>query len=333
MFSRAARAGIAAALLVAAVSSSPAWGEVKVEKVAYANQPNCYRLTNGTVEVIVTTDIGPRILRYALLGGENILAEGLDAKVTTPMGVWMPYGGHRLWVAPESFRLSYGPDSSPIQFEILPNGIKLISPIDEKIGIQKTMTVTLADKGTAVTVLHRLTNYNVSPVDIAPWALTIMNGGGQTILPQEPYISHDDYLLPARTMVLWHYTDLSDPRWTIGKSYLRLRTDEKRTEPQKVGILNKQGWAAYLRGKTLFVKRFPYNPREKYPDLQVNNETYTAGSFMELETVGFMHHLQLDEFAEHTERWYLFDNVEAGETEATLAAAITPLVAQTEPVK
>jgi hypothetical protein len=54
---------------------------------------------------------------------------------------------------------------------------------------------------------------------------------------------------------------------------------------------------------------------------------------MELETVGFMHHLQLDEFAEHTERWYLFDNVEAGETEATLAAAITPLVAQTEPVK
>ena len=30
---------------------------VKIEKTAYDNWPNCYRISNGEVELIVTTDI------------------------------------------------------------------------------------------------------------------------------------------------------------------------------------------------------------------------------------------------------------------------------------
>ena len=44
---------------------------VKVENVPCLNLPNCLRLSNGQVEVVVTTDIGPRIVRYAFIGGEN----------------------------------------------------------------------------------------------------------------------------------------------------------------------------------------------------------------------------------------------------------------------
>ena len=43
-------------------------GESRMEKVAYFNQPNCFKLSNGIVEVIVTTDIGPRIIRYGFAG-------------------------------------------------------------------------------------------------------------------------------------------------------------------------------------------------------------------------------------------------------------------------
>ena len=64
----------------------------------------------------------------------------------------------------------------------------------------KEMTVTLDEQGTGVTVLHRLANRGLWDVDVSPWALTIMNGGGEVILPQEPCRSHDDYLLPARPM-------------------------------------------------------------------------------------------------------------------------------------
>ena len=53
--------------------ASTAMAEVKVERVTYLNQPNCIRLSNGTVEVVITTAIGPRVIRYAFIGGDNIL--------------------------------------------------------------------------------------------------------------------------------------------------------------------------------------------------------------------------------------------------------------------
>jgi len=55
--------------------------------------------------------------------------------------------------------------------------------------------------------MHRLTNRSVWGIDVAPWALTIMNGGGEVIVPHEPYRSHDDYLLPARPL-------LPTPNWS-----------------------------------------------------------------------------------------------------------------------
>jgi len=89
-----------------------------MERVNYLGQGNCYRLSNGTVEAIVTTDVGPRILRYAFLPGEKILGEFPDLKVTTGLGEWAAFGGHRLWTAPESMPRTYAPDSLPVEFEI-----------------------------------------------------------------------------------------------------------------------------------------------------------------------------------------------------------------------
>jgi hypothetical protein len=224
---------------------------------------------------------------------------------------------------------TYSPDNSPIEFKKEGNNsIRLIQPVEPKIGIQKEITVTLSSDGTGVTLLHRITNKNFWEIDLAPWALTIMNGGGVTILPQEPYRSHDDYLLPARPLVVWHYTELSDPRWVLGRKYIRLKTDEAMKEPQKIGIANKQGWAAYSRNNTLFVKRFAFEEGATYPDYGSNNETYTAASFMEVETLGPMQRLKPGESAEHVERWSLFRNVNIGTTEASLDAAISPLIAQ-----
>jgi hypothetical protein len=123
---------------------------------------------------------------------------------------------------------------------------------------------------------------------------------------------------------------MSDPRWAFGRKYVRLHTDEKLTEPQKVGVANKQGWAAYLRKDTLFVKRFPYVEGAVYPDLGCNFETYTAGNFMEIETLGPMIKLDSGQSAIHVETWYLFKGVKAENTEASIDANILPLVAKTK---
>ena len=300
-----------------------------METVEFLGQPNCLKLSNGVVDAIVTTDVGPRVVRYGFAGGENVLGAAPDAALTTSLGEWKAYGGHRLWAAPENDPRSYVPDNAPISFEEPgEHSVRLIQPVEEATGIQKEMAVTLDQDGTLATVAHKITNRNLWAVDLAPWGLTIMNGegGGTVILPQEPYIPHDDELLPARPMVLWHYTDLSDPRWTLGKKYILLKVDAALAEPQKVGIADKQGWAAYAHNKTLFVKRFAYNGKGTYPDCGCNCETYTAGAFVELETLGPMQHLEPGEAAEHIERWQLFADVQLGDDEADIEAALTPLL-------
>ena len=45
---------------------------VTIEKQEWKGWPNCWRLANGTVELIVTQDIGPRVMRYGFSGEQNL---------------------------------------------------------------------------------------------------------------------------------------------------------------------------------------------------------------------------------------------------------------------
>jgi hypothetical protein len=309
------------------LTPATAAAQVKIEKVPCLGQANCQRLSNGAVEVVVTTDVGPRIIRYALPGGENILGEVPDAVVKTALGDWKAWGGHRLWHAPEGMPRSYAPDNTPVRFEVVgADTVRLIQPVEAGTGIQKTITVKLDATGTGATVTHALANANLWEVELAPWALTIMRGGGTAIVPQEPYGKHDDNLLPVRPLVLWAYSDLSDPRFAIGPRFIRLKSDAQRTEPQKIGVGNRQGWAAYSLGRTVFVKRFAHDAQRAYPDYGSNVEVYTAGTFIELETLGPLARLAPGGVAEHVERWQLFGNVDLGATEDSIQAALSPLL-------
>ena len=171
-------------------AASGASAEVKVERVTYFNQPNCIRLSNDVVEVIITTAIGPRVIRYGFIGGDNLLGEVPDVSVKTALGEWKPWGGHRLWTAPEDMPRSYSPDNGPVEATVTGATVRLVQPIEPQTGIVKELTVTLAGTGTDVTIGHRLTNRSVWSVDVSPWALTIMNAGGTILIPQEPYASH-----------------------------------------------------------------------------------------------------------------------------------------------
>ncbi len=300
-----------------------------MEKITYKDQANCLKLTNGIVDVIVATDFGPRILFYGFTGAENILGEHPDAKVTTELGEWKAWGGHRLWTAPEASPRSYAPDNQPVEFVIEnENSLRLVQRAEPPTNIEKEIIVTLDEVGSGLTVAHQIRNRNLWGIEVAPWALTIMNGGGVCLFPQEPYRSWDEYLLPARQLVLWHYTDLSDSRWTLGKKFLRLKSDAEQSAPQKIGLANKQNWAAYHRQQTLFIKRFVYEEGATYPDFGSNNETYTAGSFIELETLAPLQRLEIGASATHEERWSLFNDVGIGATDDDTEAALTPCLSQ-----
>jgi hypothetical protein len=304
---------------------------VKIEKTTYPNYGGCYKLSNGTVELFASTDVGPRVACYRLVGGTNILAElGTDEKVDTSAGAWRVRGGSRLWHSPEAMPRSYWPDDDPVYAEVVgSDSVRLVQPVESGPQIQKEMLINLDSDGTRVTITHKLTNKGHWPVELAPWVLSIMNGGGVSFFPQEPYYSHDDYLLPARPLVLWHFTDMADPRWSFGTKYVRLKCDADCPEPQKVGAAVKAGWGGYLREDTLFVKRFPYFDDVDYPDYGCNFETYTAGNFIEVESLSPLATIAPDEAVTHVEKWYLFKGVDAGETEESFDKAVMPLVDKT----
>jgi len=314
----------------AVLAAASAGAQVKVDKVACFDQPDCDRLSNGTVEVVVPTVFGPRIARYGFVGQENVLGEAPGGSVTD-LGEWKPRGGHRLWHAPEASPRSYSPDNARVERDISGGTIRLRQAVEPKVGIQKEMAATLDPSGTHVTVRHILTNRTLWPVELAAWAMSIMNGGGTVILPQEPYVDQPHNLLPVRPLVMWSYTDLSDPRFAIGAKYIRVRVMADRNEPQKIGIGNKQGWAAYHHGRTLFVKRVPWDDAARYADYGSNCETYVKGSFVELESLGPLQRLEPGASTEYVEQWYLFPDVEIGATEATLDAALQPLLPKTMP--
>jgi hypothetical protein len=69
---------------------------VKIEKINYRGWPNSYRMTNGEVELVVTGDIGPRIIRYAFVDGRNLFHEFPSQIGKSGESTWQNRGGHRL---------------------------------------------------------------------------------------------------------------------------------------------------------------------------------------------------------------------------------------------
>lgn len=273
----------------------------------YLSAKNCVQINNGDSSVILSTEFGPRILHYGLDGGENILGWHPKAEVKTELGVWKPYGGHRLWMAPEDMPLSYSPDNGPVDVKIDGDlAANFTAETEVATGVQKQIRVELASVGTGVTIEHRITNRSGREVELALWALTILRPGGDIVLPNEPHAPYGpDNLLPVRTMTQWSYTDFTDPRWIFDLESIRLRVDESEGEPQKFGVLNKQSWAAYEVDGLRFVKRAQYVAGAVYPDMNSNFEAYTAGGFAELETLSPLINLRPDESASHIETWEL----------------------------
>jgi hypothetical protein len=297
-----------------------------MEKVAYRGWPNCYRLANREVELIVTGDVGPRIIRFGFIGDVNEFGEFSEQVGQTGGSEWRIYGGHRLWHAPEDKIRTYCADNSPVKV-IEENGtVRVIQPPEATTGIQKEMAITL-DAANRVKVRHSLRNVGLWAVELAPWALSVMAPGGIGIVPQ-PTKAHLDQLLPNRVLVLWPYTDMTDNRIHWGSKLILLRQDQNAQTPIKIGLSANNGWGAYLRKEHLFLKTFECIEGASYPDNGCSLEMYTNNGILELETLGPLQFLYPGDAVEHVEHWFLFRGVKAGQDEESIAQAVLPLVAR-----
>jgi hypothetical protein len=303
--------------------------EMSVQKVEYKGWANCYRISNGEVELIVTGDVGPRVIRFGFVGGDNILKEFPEQIGKTGETEFQLRGGDRVWKAPEDPVATWAPDNVPVTVQITPNGVIAREPVEPLTGLQKEIEVNLAPSGTTVTVSHRITNHSLFPLEFAPWALTMMAQGGTVISGFPPRGHHPQNLEATNPLVMWAYTDLSDPRWKFTRKYLTLHQDPNNTDAQKLGMFNQNTWAAYLRNDQVFVKRTTADPAKQYPDFGCSFETFTNNLFLEIETLGPLTKLTPGKTVELVEHWGLFRNVKLDAiTDEDLDRTILPLVQQ-----
>lgn len=295
-------------------------------KVSYGGWDNCYRLSNADIELIVTGDVGPRIIRFGFVGKDNMFKEFTEQMGKTEGEEWMNFGGHRLWHAPEAIPRSYYKDFEPVLIQEIENGVIATQKPEPTTGLQKQLQITLSPDKPVVQVKHTLINHNLWSVETAPWALSVMAPGGVGILTLPPRGPHPEYILPTSVLSIWPYTDLSDPRWVFGQRYLLLKQDPSIHSPQKIGVYAPDGWAAYANKGALFVKQAPLQFGDPYPDLGANFELFTNEEILEVESLGPLDAIPPKGQISHFETWTLYDNVPKPETEEDVIRDIIPLL-------
>jgi hypothetical protein len=278
-----------------------------VKKMSSHGWNNNLLLHNDKIELLITLDVGPRIIRLAPLGGDNVFKEYQEQLGQSGETSWKIRGGHRFWISPESSEsgYTYATDNEAVSYEELgDNRLLFHSAANRKDGWEKELEVHLHASEGQVTLTHRIRALQDLDYDIAPWGLSVMAPGGLAILPQAPLGTHPKDLQPNRRLILWPYTDLQDSRYHWGHPNILVQQRPEQG-PTKFGFLHQSKWVGYQLGDTLFAKSISYQEGADYPDLGVNFELFSNQDMLELESVAPLCRLHKGQICEHHETWIL----------------------------
>ena len=267
---------------------------VTYRQTEYENYGKCLWIENGAVEAVVSLDVGPRILRFAFAGGRNLLRNELD-RSTRWQGaafeayygagqVAYAYGGHRIWVTPEREPQTYYPDNAPVAWEKVGEVFRFTPPPQKINGIQITLTLEMDPQAPILQVGNEVENITDDKSRFAVWSVTAMEQGGTAYLRQAE--DRTGYL-PNRTLSLWAYTKVTDPRITLTDRFLTVRQDTSLPGAGKIGLNDRAGRALYRLGEDVFRRETaPHDPAESYPDGGVSAEIFFSTTALEVEALG-----------------------------------------------
>jgi hypothetical protein len=261
---------------------------------------------NDTLALEYMTETSLRLIRLIYKPtGTNLFAELPDFNFDTARGKYYIRGGHRLWVSPETFDVTYAPETPAIEVVQEGNAVILRQNGDPVYRLSKEIRIQVDPKLPNVHLVHKVLNAGEQPIECGPWGLSMLKPGGTAILPLLPPPSEGEKLLPDRNVVLWSYTSLQDPRLKLTNNVVFVQGTENNAA-FKIGSRSPQGWLAYLNQGIAFVVRSKFNNLMKYPDFGCNQEVYTNGKFVEMEMLGGIVNLAPGQMVELEEEWNVF---------------------------
>ena len=282
---------------------------LKHEYIDYGYFGRCLKITNDSIEAIVTVDKGPRVISLKCSGKENIMCEDIGEHSTMAGGrfaevfgdkKWYIYGGHRLWFSPEDDPKSYYPDNDPVDVKIDGNKFTFTPPEQTETGLQMAMILEFSESDGNIKVTHTVQNTANDEKKIAAWAMTVVDTESIAILPQ---CDKPTGLLPNRTYTIWPYSDMQDDRLFFGNRFITIKQDKNCKANFKLGFNDDKGYLAMYNKGQLFVKRFEYKEGAEYPDNGCNCECFTNFFMMEVESLSPLYTLKKGDTITHTENW------------------------------
>ncbi len=260
----------------------------------------CHRLVSGSIELLIATSVGPRILGLRSTAGPQLFAGLAGSRIEGPAGPYTFYGGHRLWSAPEIPAVTYAPDDHPVAVVADARGASVLAPVD-RAGLEKSLSLVV--RGNAVIVDHTITNAGRHGRTMAPWAITQLAPGGTAVMPLGGRL-RDEYQAD-RSVVAWPYTQWHDPLIDVGDRAVTV--EATRIEPMKIGTALRREWLAYRLHGYLFVKRSRHPEAAVTADLGATGQIYCNDAFLELKTLGPLVELAPGASATHREVWEIHE--------------------------
>lgn len=270
------------------IKIDPSWGPVLM-------------LCSDKTEIGIALNFGIRIIHLSHIGMPNLLyrqPDDLSDGYTTDAG-WRLYGGHRLWLAPESDRSTY-PDNESVTYKILEDGVELVQQPDPWLQIIKFLRIKFCEDG-FIQLTHSIKNCGSYAIRAALWGITTLSGGGIADVSFSGTLPPDD-LTPKRTVSLWADTNLGDPRVSYEKDRITFRHIPS-DDFFKIGVFSKDGKMSTENFGQRLEIFFESNKIDDLPDFGCNAEIYLDRNFIELESLGIMQTIPAGQYASHTELW------------------------------
>lgn len=290
---------------------------VRITRENFRGWEDAYRLSNGRVDAVVVTAIGPRIMAFGATGGANLFYVRDREAGGHNETEWTFRGGWRLWIAPERRETTYSLDNAPCAAEVRGSTLRVSGPPQRDAGLQKTIEVSLDPEQPRLHLMSHLRNIGDRPRTYAAWSLSVLRPGGRAFVPFD--VGPLDAFDAIRRLILWSYTKVDDPRYRFGDRLVQVDHTKvaapppgaggRRDDESKFGVDSAQGWGAYLLDGTLYVKRFAHDAEGPYPDGGATIEVYSSAEFLELEQLGPLTTIQPGEEIVFPEDWWVFSGV------------------------
>lgn len=275
--------------------------QVQVSVLNYQGWDESVEINNNKIKMVIVPSIG-RIMYFGFTGGENILwnndkFQGQNIEYNDELlskYFWANYGGDKVWTVEQKdfgkvMNRSWPPDETfdggKFDFELLKNGVKIISKVSKYSNTRLIREITTEPGSNKFNISQTvICEGKNSKVPVTIWNVS-------QVLPPEKYV------------VDWNKESKFD-------GYLKYFKDKFDTEIKyldgcmiinnvvndtvKIGTDSKKFLSAVWHDK-IFTQSFHYEENETYPDDGCPVEVFISTEFIEMELLSHLQKLEKDE--------------------------------------